>query len=210
MKYKKNILLSFIFGCIPGAGPMYMGATKKGTVILTLFSAISVFSAVLGINVIVFLLPVIWFYSFFDTFNLRNLPYEEVKQDEKEFLSSFGKLFGKDYSMLVNGKEKFWGVILIILGIYTLLSFFSFILNSIGLYFLSPIFRVIPNLLLAFILFYFGIKLVKKSNTKKYYKDDEDVSYYKSNDCNDCENTVVTEIYEDNSSDDENTEEKEN
>lgn len=77
---KKNALLTFIFACIPGAGQMYYGYMKRGLSMITLFCV----SLTLGsiISVLIVAAPIIWMYSFFDTYDLiRNLVAGNPKPD---------------------------------------------------------------------------------------------------------------------------------
>ena len=66
---QKNGILTFLFAFIPGAGQMYQGYMKRGLSLLlmccVIFMVATLFSPVM------FLILVIWMYSFFDTFNLR-------------------------------------------------------------------------------------------------------------------------------------------
>ena len=68
---RKSSFLTFCFAFIPGAGQMYLGMMKKGTAIMALFAALSFLSGFLNLGILLAALPVIWFYSFFDTFNLK-------------------------------------------------------------------------------------------------------------------------------------------
>lgn len=65
----KNGILTLIFAFIPGAGQMYQGYMKRGLSLIGSFCA-GVAAAIL-VDAFMLVLPVIWMYSFFDTFNLR-------------------------------------------------------------------------------------------------------------------------------------------
>lgn len=52
---------------IPGAGHMYLGYEEKGLLIMGGFFFSVFFMGWLGMSFLLFLLPLIWFYSFFDT-----------------------------------------------------------------------------------------------------------------------------------------------
>lgn len=66
---KKSPFLIFCFSFIPGAGAMYLGYMKRGLGLITLFCLSIMATAV--IPLCGFAIPVIWMYSFFDTYNLR-------------------------------------------------------------------------------------------------------------------------------------------
>lgn len=89
MTRKKNGFLTFIFSLIPGAGEMYMGFFKQGISIMCIFFGLAAMSSYLMMGPMMFLLPVIWFYSFFHVHNLRALSDEEFYSMEDKFLISF-------------------------------------------------------------------------------------------------------------------------
>lgn len=65
----KNGILTLIFAFIPGAGQMYQGYMKRGLSLIGMFCAGCAMAILL--DGLALVLPVIWMYSFFDTFNLR-------------------------------------------------------------------------------------------------------------------------------------------
>ena len=69
---KKNILLTFMFSFIPGAGQMYQEYMKRGLSIMILAAMFLTLAAITGS--IIFIMPIIIIaaYSFFDTYNIRN------------------------------------------------------------------------------------------------------------------------------------------
>lgn len=86
MAHKKNVFLNFCFSCFPGAGQMYQGFIKKGVSIMTLFLGIIAIADILNVGELCFILPVIWFYSFFDAMNSNSLPDFEFAQLRDEFI----------------------------------------------------------------------------------------------------------------------------
>lgn len=58
------------FSIVPGAGHMYLGYQNKGLYIMGAFFFSIFFMGWLGISLLLFLLPIIWFYSFFDALHL--------------------------------------------------------------------------------------------------------------------------------------------
>ncbi|OLS03469.1 hypothetical protein [Tissierella creatinophila] len=67
---KKMITLAL--SIVPGAGHMYLGQQKKGLSFMSIFFFTIFFMGWLRLNFLIFLLPVIWFYVFFDAFHLVN------------------------------------------------------------------------------------------------------------------------------------------
>lgn len=74
---KKSISLAL--SVIPGAGHMYLGYQKKGLFIMGAFFFSIFFMGWLGISMLLFLLPLIWFYSFFDAMHIADDSQEEIK-----------------------------------------------------------------------------------------------------------------------------------
>jgi len=65
----KNGILTFLFAFCPGAGQMYQGYMKRGLSLITMFCV--AFGAGTLLGVLHVAMPIVWMYSFFDTFNLR-------------------------------------------------------------------------------------------------------------------------------------------
>lgn len=65
----KNGILTFLFAFCPGAGQMYQGYMKRGLSLITMFCV--AFGAGTLLGVLYVAMPIVWMYSFFDTFNLR-------------------------------------------------------------------------------------------------------------------------------------------
>ena len=75
----KNKFLTFVCALVPGAGQMYHGLFRRGITIALLFFGVIALSSLTYIGEILVTLPVIWFYSFFDTVNRMNMPVQEMK-----------------------------------------------------------------------------------------------------------------------------------
>lgn len=123
MTRKKNGFLTFIFSLIPGAGEMFMGFFRQGISIMCVFFGIVAISSYFMMGPLNFLLPIIWFYSFFHVHNLASLSDEEFYAVEDKFLFDFDEdIFKKQI-----GKEKtrkILAVILIVLGSYAIWEMF--------------------------------------------------------------------------------------
>ena len=86
MTRKKRGFWTFCFSLIPGAGEMYLGFMKRGVSMMCLFLGWFAFCGVTGFSIGMCLLPVMWFYSFFQVHNLVSLPDEEFYQQEDDYL----------------------------------------------------------------------------------------------------------------------------
>ena len=79
---KKTITMAL--SIIPGAGHMYLGYQKKGLLIMGAFMFSIFFMGWLRISFLLFLLPLIWFYSFLDALHTVEGTKENVRDDELE------------------------------------------------------------------------------------------------------------------------------
>ena len=86
MTSKKSGFWTFLFSLIPGAGEMYLGFLKHGASVMILFFGIFALTAGFNLNFLMFLLPVVWCYSFFHTHAILSMPDEEFYALEDRFL----------------------------------------------------------------------------------------------------------------------------
>lgn len=158
---KKNNFLTFCFAFIPGAGQMYLGMMKRGVSLMLAFSLISMVAGVLYLPILMVFLPVLWFYSFFDTFNSKNLPLEQrLAQDA--FLFCFDDAITKDWMAVVKRRHLLVGSGLIALGVYLLYnSVFRRLMWQISDAFpwLGTIIDAVPSMIVAVAVIALGIRL---------------------------------------------------
>lgn len=160
---KKNSFLTFCFAMMPGAGQMYLGLMKKGTSIMSLFFGVIATAMVLDFPWLMFILPVLWFYAFFDAINYNNMPYEEKEFVEDKFLFD-----DRELRFLVTNNKTLVGIICIILGscvIYN--NIISQLLSIIHNSFFRQLLREMPTILIAAFIILFGIGLVKSKDYKE-------------------------------------------
>lgn len=145
--------ITMILSILPGAGHMYLRLPKKGLTFMSIFCFAVFFMGWLNISLFLFILPVIWFYSFFDAFHL----VDDENACDEEFTLPLLK---------INHKWIGWG--LIILGIFVILERI--------IYPLIPweIQRYVQTSIVAIILILGGIKLLK--GTKEDYEK-EDITW---------------------------------
>ncbi len=168
---RKSRILSFLFGLIPGAGQMYLGYMKRGVSLMSVFWLIVCLAGFLNLGFLLFLLPVIWFYAFFDTLNLRSTHYEFLPNDE--FLFHMDTVLGNQLVEFFRRRHLLSGILLIVLGVYILLH--SFVLPVLLYTFnlnIYPLFDNLPTLLVAFVIIFLGIRLIKNSVPPKALEDD--------------------------------------
>ncbi|WP_082235069.1 hypothetical protein [Halobacillus massiliensis] len=105
MRGEKSGVFATILAVFPGAGHMYLGLQKRGLQLMLGFLAAIYILDVLRLSLFLFLVPVIWFYSFFDALQQTSL----VKQ---------GKAEDRPIIQNLSMRKGLVGGILIILGIY--------------------------------------------------------------------------------------------
>lgn len=111
---KKNLFFTFCFSFIPGAGQMYQNYMKRGLSMMCIFGI----SFALGImlETVIFMIPawIVWAYSFFDTYNIRNTigTEEEIKDEYMVNGIDFNKIKG----------NKLLGIGILLVGVYLLLN----------------------------------------------------------------------------------------
>ncbi len=133
MKKQKKGFINFICSLIPGAGELNMGFEKQGLSIMIVFWGIVAVTALTGFEWIVTLLPIVWFYSFFHTHNLKNMSEEDFQAEEDRYL------FNLDY-MMENRKELFEKYRTLIAGFLIFIG-----VCIVGREVMSVFWNVIPN-----------------------------------------------------------------
>jgi hypothetical protein len=117
MKRERSKFLTFCFSLLPGAGHMYMGFMKMGLSLMAAFLILIFFSSWLNIGPLLFVAPLIWFYSFFDCMNKRYSTDEEFSHLEDNYLFSLDEIVKIDKGILKKHR-KYTGIALVILGGY--------------------------------------------------------------------------------------------
>ncbi len=157
---KKNLFFTFCFSLIPGAGQMYQNYMKRGISIMLTMTAFIALSIMTRTEIFMFPVPIIVFYSFFDTFHIRNEECGEDKYIWDSLLKGSETIRWnfKNFHALV-------GIGLVVLGIYIMangiINRFANYYNVRWLsdvsYFISSIF---PALLISLASIIVGIKII--------------------------------------------------
>jgi len=129
MAKRKNRFLNFWISLVPGAGQMYQGYIKRGISILTIFCGWIALCAFLGIDELLFFIPVIWFFGFFDALHTNSLTDEERMQQRDAFL------FIEGLERVQIGKFRIpVASVLIFIGVYLLARMLVDTLITIGIF----------------------------------------------------------------------------
>lgn len=177
IKHTKSKFLTFVFSLVPGVGQMYQGLMRRGVSMMALFFGVIAVSILLYIPVINFLLPIIWFYSFFDVMNRSNYSIDELKAVEDSYMLNLNLKPDSKISALLKNKHLFIGWVIVFIGVYALLN--SLVFNN--WYFFNTFFEpyvydmvhhiasFIPRLVVPIICLIIGVKLIKGTNKNKEY-----------------------------------------
>lgn len=112
---KKNAILTFCFACIPGTGAMYVGYMKRGLSQLALFCATLTLVSMFYLEPFMFMLPLLFAYCFFDTWNLRNQTPEQAAANPDAYIIHAEQLGGENVKALMEKRHTLigWGCIVI-------------------------------------------------------------------------------------------------
>ncbi|WP_101911539.1 hypothetical protein [Marasmitruncus massiliensis] len=178
---RKSSFFTFCCAFIPGAGEMYLGMMKKGIAIMLGFFGIISIASFLNLEFLLFLLPIIWFYSFFETLNVKWMTEEQRKEIDDAFKLEllFGSMSSKKWLKTLNGKSSlFAGSGLIVIGIYLLFSnlirpIIDTIFDAYGIdpWLFHYIIRSIPTLIISIAIIVLGIHLVRGKKTPSSEED---------------------------------------
>ena len=169
----KNGILTFLFAFCPGAGQMYQGYMKRGLSLITMFCV--AFGAGTLLEVLYVAMPIVWMYSFFDTFNLRAQIIADTAPED-DYLVHFDP-HDKRLARALLDSHKLVGWLLIAFG--ALIAYQNLIMNIFGdlVYrwgHSSPVFRALylvmdslPDVVVCVVLIVCGVWLVKGPHPAK-------------------------------------------
>lgn len=78
---KKNKTLATLLSIFPGAGHMYLGLQKRGLQLMAAFLFCTYIMDVLRLSLFMFLIPILWFFSFFDALQMVSKSGREELRD---------------------------------------------------------------------------------------------------------------------------------
>lgn len=161
---KKSSFLTFWFSLLPGAGQMYMGFMKRGISLMSAFFLLIFFSTWLNLSPLMFAMPVIWFFAFFDTHNLRSMPDDEFYAQEDDYILI--PEFAKEKTRVLQSKYRnILALVLIIIGfsilwnnVYGLIDYFLPDFVSYAIYRFG---HYLPQLIVGFAIIALGLYLIR-------------------------------------------------
>ena len=170
---KKNGILTLLFACIPGAGQMYYGYMKRGLSMITFFCLFIMAGTLVDVLVVGSI--IVWMYSFFDTYDLiRHMAAGEPKEDSLLVLGNY-----EEIKKLIPQHNRLIGWGLVGFGVWALYETFistwlyTLLCNLVGNGYAYDIITGIPNIVIAALLIYVGVRLLGLHPAKKNPKDDD-------------------------------------
>lgn len=164
MTKQKKGFWTFIFSFIPGAGEMHMGFMKQGISIMTIFWATIGLAALLNIGATLFVLPLLWFYSFFNVHNLKSLTEEEFYSIEDDYAFHLD-VFIADRRSFFQKYHNIVAAVLILIGLSILWNnSYRLLADILPQYMLNVVYRVgnmVPQMVMGIAIIALGISMVK-------------------------------------------------
>lgn len=168
---RKSRFFTFCTSLIPGAGQMYQGHMRRGISIMLVFVLIAAFSVFTNIAEAAFILPVIWFYAFFDSMNNSGLTIDELRAIEDKPIINIETLKKFDNSGILNfkGGSVVLGAVIIFIGATMLYrTLIMPIINNLwNIDVIPPVVYYtavrIPALLIGVVIILIGVRIIKGS-----------------------------------------------
>ena len=179
---RKSRLFALLCAFVPGAGEMYLGLMKKGLSVMTIFWGAIFVILFLNLPPLLVVLPVIWFYSFFDVLNLRNMTEQERMMQEDKFLFDLDNILQKDWRRILGSRYRLVGGGCIFLGLYLLYNnfLFPYLHRLADLFpFLYPLLRNLPSLVVAALIILLGVYLLRGGYGAKRNLLEDDYTEYR-------------------------------
>lgn len=160
MTKKRNGFFALCFSLVPGAGEMYMGFMKQGVSIMAAFWLLIFLAAFLNIGPVLFILPILWCYSFFNVHNIRGLSDDEFYALEDDYAFHMEKFL--PVGSTSRKHSTFGAAALIILGVMMLwnnmMEFLRWLIPS-PLYW--TITEGLPQIFIGLALVFTGLYLIR-------------------------------------------------
>lgn len=162
MLKKQNKALTVIFSILPGAGHMFMGFMKRGLSLMSLFFLTIFLSTWLEIAPLLYVLPVLWFYSFFECINMSWADDQEFSKFSDQYLFQIENLL--QVKKLSGKGNLYCGILLLFFGIYLiagrLISEFSYLMPPGFARLFSNVLSIFPQIFLGVLIILLGIRLI--------------------------------------------------
>lgn len=159
-KQNRKLIAMLVSVVAPGAGQMFLGFQRQGLQLMSIFFFAIFFSDWLRMSFLMFIVPIVWFYSLFDT--LHKADSEEPGEDQDTILVSW--LRGE--SEWEVARHKFLGYGLITMGLILMFNRIAF--PAIAQYINWQLSQYLQTGLVALLFILGGVKIIlgEKSRVK--------------------------------------------
>lgn len=162
----KNRFLTFCWACVPGAGEMYLGYMKRGLSLMTIFWGIIMVGFALNFDAVLMMLPVVWAYAFFDTFNLRARAQEGTSEPD-DYIVDLSRISSKEWNDMIRRNHTALGAVLVFIGVYAIYKQVVYRLGWSVSGVLWQIVNILPTVAIAGLLIWLGVRLMRAENDKE-------------------------------------------
>lgn len=165
IKTQNRKVIAMILSIVPGVGHMYLGLQKQGLQLISIFFFTFFFVDWLRISFLMFIIPIVWFYSMFDVFN------KSTKKNLED--SDIGLIAW----IIENDKTKFNGskiLAYILIGIGLVLLLERIAIPMIGEFISWKLTRYIHTAFISFLFIIGGIKMLLGKNEKSFNNEEEE------------------------------------
>lgn len=167
MTNKRSRFFTVIFSFLPGAGHMYMGFMKMGVSIMSAFFFVIFISSFLHLGPLLYVQPILWFFSFFDCMNKMCMSDDQFRSVEDHYLFSIDSLFTQGKGV-VQAYRLYVGIGLMLLGIYMLWNNLwpeiSMYFNDAARNFIYSLTQSLPQLVVGAAIIIIGVRLIAGKN----------------------------------------------
>lgn len=163
MLKQRNRSATVLCALLPGAGHMYMGFMKRGVSFMGLFFLVIFLSSWLSIGPLMYLLPVLWFYSFFECINMAWASEEEFSGLRDSYLFQSGN--PPKFNCGSSARWAFYGgILLVFFGVYLIFSktashFYGY-MTARAVEIISSVVSLFPQIFFGIIIILIGIRLI--------------------------------------------------
>ncbi|HEX2938197.1 MAG TPA: hypothetical protein VHO66_04685 [Ruminiclostridium sp.] len=172
MPKKRSKFLTVIFSFLPGAGHMFMGFMKMGLSLMVPFFLIIFLSSWLELGPLMFIIPLLCFYSFFDAVNKCFASDEQFSQFKDKYLFSAGQL-PKINALLFGKARLIAGILILITGLFiiinSLIDYFSPFISPTVMQLIGTTAQLLPRIIVSLVIISVGVYLIigKKKGVDK-------------------------------------------
>jgi len=167
LEHQNKKIIAMVLSIIPGAGHMYLGLQRQGIQLMTIFFLSFFITDWIRVSIFMVLIPVIWFFSFFDAMNKAA---ENENQDDGDVL--FVTWF-RTRRPLIRNVNKYLAYALIAIGCFLL--FERIVLPELEKFIEFDIKEYARVIILSALFIAGGVKLLTGMNSEEVVEEGEDI-----------------------------------